>query len=151
MNEIVVLGEGRINRIDLDLIDASDPCLMDSDKPDSPVLLDFYDQDVKYYLRIYDHRDESRRAYMEGTNGEFAAAFKKTPCLCGFRKKGATLYCVLADIGTADIRDNKEEFILTKVRTFNRIELRVIGGTENKPAMHPATGICLVEPRPAKD
>jgi len=149
MHEIVVLGEGRVERIELDPKVAEEVEMLAVEEQDQPpVVLRFWDPERSYYLSIYDHREASRKAFLN--NGDLLKVFHKAPCLVGFRKKGKTSYCVITDLGTPDMRDGGEDerLVLTRTGAFDKRRYRVIG--QNQPAIHPATGICLVEPRPAE-
>lgn len=142
----VVIGEGRVVRIDLPL-DGAEVGLLSEEDPESPVVLTFRDPATRYYVRIYDHRQRSRETFRRGDDEAFERAFYETPCLVGFRLKNGQ-YVVINDIGTPDMRDGggNEALILTARHIINHAECRVMSG--NKPAIHHATGICLVEPRP---
>lgn len=142
-----VLGEGRVEKIDLRVDEADSIGMLGVDEEEDPVVLEFKDKEKKYYLNVYDHRAASRRTFLDG-NG-FIKAFQETPCLAGFRKKGQTLYCIVADIGTEDVRDGVTDgFVLSVVGRYDKRDYRVVGGSSGVPAIHPRTSICFLEPRP---
>ncbi len=146
-NSDTVAGEGRVTEIQLTL-DGCEVSVLDEADPESPVVLKFTDENTGYYINIYDHRRISRETFRSNDDSAFEEAFVVTPCLVGFRLKGKTQYIAINDIGTADMRDGGEgeKLILTRVGWFDSTKYRVFN--QSRPAIHVATGICLVEPRP---
>lgn len=151
--ELVVIAEGRIGRIDLDGMDAERVFLLD-ERPESPVVLRFVDElsdegGIRRYIQIYDHRQTSRLIFKGMGEAEFRRRFaEKVPCLCGFRRKRG-LYIVLNDVGTADMLDGGEnqEFILTRADCYKKTQYRVLRSADNRSdACHNATGIRLCRP-----
>lgn len=145
----VVIGEGRVTKIDLPL-DGAEVRLLFTEELESPVVLTFKDPITGYYVNIFDHRKASREAFRLGRAEVFEQAFYMTPCLVGFRLKGRTQYFVINDIGTTDMRDGgeSESLNLTRRDLMDHERYRVVIDADKKSAIHPATGICLVRPRP---
>lgn len=157
----VVIGEGRVVRIDLAL-DGCEAGLLFEEDPESPVVVTFKDPKTGYYVNIFDHRVKSREAFRSDDDEAFEEAFYATPCLVGFRLKGKTQYFAINDIGTPDMRDggDGEGLVLTSIsaikfdpRTYQWYRLITWKNPKSgklHPVMHPSTKICLVEPRPEK-
>lgn len=146
--EKVVIAEGRVAGIWLDPATAKVTWLdvPEHDGP-KPVRVTYKNLDSGHYVVVYDHRLDVGAALSRGRHGFNKAFAASVPCLGSFRRKGRTLYIVLADIGTKDIRDGgeSEKFVLGYAGEFDHESHRVMA---NGAAIHPATGICLLEPRP---
>lgn len=143
----MVIAEGRVSVIDLDILECDVQLLRSDDK--SPLVLTFRGEDG-FWINIYDHRTGTIEAFRKEGLGGLDEIFSAVPCLCACRvKKGQ--YFVLADIGTPDIADDGEGqgLVLTTLTQLDRKAYRVMRDG-NRDALHPATGICLVEPRSAK-
>ena len=142
-----VIVEGRLAEIKLDLPDENEAHLLNDDSL-SPVILTFRGDNG--YICLYDHRGQAITEFRHGGYEAYKQVFSSTPCLGSMRVKTGQ-YLVLADIGTSDIEDGGEGqiIVLSTTSDLDRTEYRVMRG-ERKDAIHPATRICLAEPRPPK-
>lgn len=142
-----IIAEGRLHAIGLDVSKAQIVPFTIGDL-EAPIVVTVKG-DRGFYIRIYDHRQATREAYANG--GNVAAAFGQCPCLVRFAVKKGTQYVVLADLGTADMVDTgrKHPLVLTKTGHYDKDFFRV-KCLDDQPALHLATKICVVEPRPPK-
>lgn len=106
------MAEGRIVRIEIDGLEydkANSGPMQGVDSKDIPIVVRLAG-DYGYYIKLYDHRQETIAAYWEGGWESYWDAFDAAvPCLGGFRRKGQTLYTVLVDIGTPNFRDGAKK------------------------------------------
>lgn len=135
-----VRAEGRVIKIEIYANEARHIKWLNSED-EAPILLIFDGRNGRY-LTVYDHRKESRKA-LEISKEHFVDQFRgNVPCLAGFRVKRG-LYLILTDIGTDDVADKGESWILTRNGNgYNHKTHKMV-----EKACHIATGICLVEPR----
>lgn len=149
----VNVGVGRIVKIRLDISDVDCAFLNNPPREDDPVVFCFEEMPGGYYIDVYDHRLKVREAFRKGNKEDLAAVFTgSVPCVGGYRLKEQRQYIVLLDIG-ADLKipdgGPEQKLILTCGGQFSRRTHRVMrnGGRD---ALHKATKICVVEPRPPK-
>ena len=154
-SNLQIIAEGRVAKIDLQI---EEICMVEmqphanGEETNSPVMIQFFGclKNSSYYLRVFDHRQASREAFQEGGEKALIEVFNQTPCLARFAVKRCQ-YLAIVDIGTDDVHDGgtKEQLVITTTDQFRHSTHRVMRNGD-LVALHLATGICLVEPRPAK-
>lgn len=152
----IIVGQGRVVKIDLPWPGVEFKP-MNPDDLESPIVWKFKG-DKSFWINIYDHRTDVRQAYAKFFNKEIKLvdlirAFRLTvPCLGRLALKGQTQYISLTDLGVTDMFDSGDHGLsLIVAGSFDHDTLRVIRDEKSgQMAMHPATRICLVEPRPPK-
>lgn len=138
----VVIAEGWLSAIagDIEGIEKRVRIMIDSDA----VIASFYGGG--FYVNIFDHREHVVSAIRNEPDIFWQEFFNadNLPCLVTMRKKGNTLYMALAEIDDpeTDIEITDGELELAVAGHFDRQLYRVVNN-----AIHPATGICLVQKR----
>ncbi|MEI6039911.1 MAG: hypothetical protein WCP93_01010 [Candidatus Berkelbacteria bacterium] len=151
-----IIGQGRIVMIDLPF-QGVEFKPMNPDDVESPIIWKFTGE-KGFWINIYDHRMKTRQAYVKFFEKEIQVIelvreFRRAmPCLGRFSLKGNTQYISLTDLGVEDMFDSGDHGLrLTLAGSFDHDAFRVIRDEKSgKMAMHQATKICLLEPRPAK-
>lgn len=142
-----ILIQGRVLEIGISIAKADMVARRDGD--DQPVVFTFNGRNGKF-INIFDHRAATALAWaqyqLDKDQDKLDAVFASCPCLGRMAEKTAR-YIVLADIGTADMWEDGDEaeLVLARGGEFNRTDFMVID-----EAIHPATGICFIAPRPSK-
>lgn len=140
--------QGQIAEIGISIKDADMVSRRDGDD-DQPVVFTFKGRNDKF-INIFDHRREVIAAWaqyqVDKDRDRLDAAFAACPCLGRMAEKTAR-YIVLADLGTADMWEegDEPEMILTRGGEFNRADFTV-----PNEAIHVASGICFIVPKPPK-
>ena len=145
--------ECRLSQIELNPKDAESIELKQREDSSSWVALKFSAvPDAKSglapYIVISDNRSRAVEIYENEGIEAYSVGFDviAMPCLFAFRKK-LGYYIVLADIGTKDIADGKEEGRILTTQPYNKAKYRIVVNKENTGAIHDPTGICVIEPR----
>jgi len=140
-----ILIQGKILEIGLSITKADMVTRREGD--DQPVAITYEGRNGKF-INIFDHRAATVAAWaqyqVDHDKDRLDAAFAACPCLGRMAEK-TSQYIVLTDMGVEDMwqEGDEEELILTRGGEFDRKNFFV-----PNEAIHPATSICFIAPRP---